>query len=676
MLKMESSKVIEKIAKLRAEIARHDELYHREAKPLISDFDYDQLKYELAALETANPELLLEESPSNKVGDDRLEGFTTYRHRSPMQSLENTYSESELRDFHARIVRLLGEEQSFSYVVEPKLDGVAVSLTYEQGKLIRAVTRGNGVEGDDVTENVRTIQSLPHQLSGSSHPDVIEIRGEIYMTNAEFVRINQGREEAGLETYANPRNLTAGTIKQLDRSEVAKRNLAIVLYGLGFCEPLIVSSQSDFQNLLKNWGLPVVEKFWQAEDIDQMWVQIMELDSARHAFSYATDGAVVKVDLIAMQQELGSTAKAPRWAIAYKFAAEQSETLLREITVQVGRTGVLTPVAELKPVQLAGTTVSRATLHNQEEIARKDVRVGDTVIVEKAGEIIPAVVSVVVAKRPVDSKVFHFPKACPICETPAIQLPGEIAKRCPNLSCPAQVRRRLEHFASKQCLDIEGMGQAVVEQLVEKELISRLPDIYRLRGEDLIELEKFAEKSVENLLQGIELSKSAELWRFIHGLGIQQVGATAAKDLARRFGSLKKLAAADQEDLVKIDGIGEKTAAGIHAYFRETLNMQLMEEFKELGIDPTAPVVEEVTEGVFAGKTVVLTGTLPTMSRSDAGKRIEAAGGKVSSSVSKKTDYVLAGAEAGSKLEKAKKLGVTVLDEEAFLQMLNQKPLD
>jgi len=668
---MESSKVIEKIAELRAEIARHDELYYREAKPLISDFDYDQLKIELAALEVENPELSLEESPSNKVGDDRLEGFTTYRHRSPMQSLDNTYSESELRDFHARVVRLLGEEQSFSYVMEPKLDGVAVSLTYEQGKLIRAVTRGNGVEGDDVTENVRTIQSLPHQLSGSSHPDVIEIRGEIYMTNAEFVRINQGREEAGLETYANPRNLTAGTIKQLDRSEVAKRNLAIVLYGLGHCEPLIVSSQSDFQDLLKSWGLPVVEKFWQAEDIDQVWVQIMELDSERHDFSYATDGAVVKVDSIAMQQELGSTAKAPRWAIAYKFAAEQSETLLREITVQVGRTGVLTPVAELEPVQLAGTTVSRATLHNQEEITRKDVRVGDTVIVEKAGEIIPAVVSVVLAKRPTDSEVFHFPGACPICETATIQLPDEIAKRCPNLNCPAQVRRRLEHFASKQCLDIEGMGQAVVEQLVEKELISRLSDIYRLRGENLIELEKFAEKSVENLLQGIELSKRAELWRFIHGFGIQQVGSTAAKDLAKTFGSLEKLAAVTEADLVTIDGIGEKTAAGIHAYFRDPLNIQLMEEFKELGIIPTAPVVEEVTEGAFTGKTVVLTGTLPTMSRSDAGKRIEAAGGKVSSSVSKKTDYVLAGDEAGSKLEKAKKLGVTILDEESFLQMFN-----
>ncbi len=668
---MESSKVIDKIMKLRAEIARHDELYHREAKPLISDFEYDQLKVELVALEAENPELALEESPSNKVGDDRLEGFTTYPHRSPMQSLDNTYSESELRDFHARIVRLLGEEQSFSYVVEPKLDGVAVSLTYEQGKLVRAVTRGNGVEGDDVTENVRTIQSLPHQLSGNNHPEVIEIRGEIYMTNAEFVRINRGREEAGLETYANPRNLTAGTIKQLDRSEVAKRNLAIVLYGLGYCEPLIVSRQSDFQNLLKGWGLPVVEKFWQAEDIDQVWSQIMELDAARQDFSYATDGAVVKVDSIALQEELGSTAKAPRWAIAYKFAAEQAETLLKEITVQVGRTGVLTPVAELQPVQLAGTTVSRATLHNQEEVARKDVRVGDTVIVEKAGEIIPAVVSVVMAKRPADSEVYHFPEACPICQTLAIQIPGEVAKRCPNLSCPAQVRRRLEHFASKQCLDIEGMGQSVVEQLVEKGLISRLSDIYRLRSEDLIELEKFAEKSVENLLQGIELSKRTELWRFIHGFGIQQVGAAAAKDLAKTFGSLEKLAAADQETLVKIDGIGEKTAEGIHAYFREPMNTQLMEELQKLGIEPMAPAVEEVTEGAFSGKTVVLTGTLPTMTRGEAGKRIEASGGKVSSSVSKKTDYVLAGVEAGSKLEKAKKLGVAILDEEAFLQMLD-----
>ncbi|MBL4575546.1 MAG: NAD-dependent DNA ligase LigA, partial [Opitutaceae bacterium] len=365
------------------------------------------------------------------------------------------------------------------------------------------------------------------------------------------------------------------------------------------------------------------------------------------------------------------TAKAPRWAIAYKFAAEQAETLLKEITIQIGRTGVLTPVAELAPVQLAGTTVSRATLHNQEEIGRKDIRVGDTVIVEKAGEIIPAVVSVVVAKRRVDSEIFHFPEACPICETPVIQLPGEIAKRCPNLECPAQVRRRLEHFASKQCLDIEGMGQAVVEQLVEKNLIGGLSDIYRLREEDLIELEKFAEKSVKNLLLGIELSKKADLWRFIHGLGIPQVGATASKDLAKTFGSLDKLSAASLEDLVEIDGVGDKTAEGIFAYFREPLNIQLMETFQELGIEPEGPVLKEITEGAFLGKTVVLTGALPTMDRSEAGRRIEAVGGKISSSVSKKTDFVLAGAEAGSKLEKAKKLGVTILDEETFLQLLN-----
>ena len=668
---MTSAEARQRIADLRAQVARHDELYYRQAKPEITDFEYDRLKRELADLETQFPQFKAADSPTTRVGDDRLEGFATYRHRQPLQSLDNTYSEADLRAFHQRLVKLFGRED-LAYVVEPKIDGIAVSLTYEKGAFVRAVTRGSGFEGDDITANAKTIRTLPSRLKaarGARLPDVIEIRGEIYMTLAEFERINREREEAGEVLYANPRNLTAGTIKQLDPREVARRKLEIVLYGVGFCEPAVMETQSGVHGLVRAWGLPAVEKFWTTHGIDETWKAVQELDKLRHSFAYGTDGAVVKLDSLAQQREAGSTSKAPRWAIAYKFAAERAETRLNAITVQVGRTGVLTPVAELEPVVLAGTTVSRATLHNRDEIARKDIRVGDYVFVEKAGEIIPAVVGVNTERRPKDSAPFLFPGKCPVCGTRIVQYEGEVALRCPNPDCPAQVRRRVQHFASKAGVDIEGLGEAMVDTLVEKGWVKSITDIYRLKRDDLLTLGKSVEKSTDNLLAAIDASKRVELWRFINGLGITHVGVAAAKDLALKFGSLEALAEAKRDDLLTIEGIGETMADAIITYFNEPKNRTLVSRLLTIGVAPIAPA-RPAGGSALAGKTFVLTGTLPTLTREAAAAKIEAAGGKVSGSVSRKTSYVLAGEETGSKLEKAKSLGVSVIDEAEFLRML------
>jgi len=683
---MDLAQAQQRIADLRTQAARHDELYHRRAKPEISDQEYDRLKRELADLETQFPKAAKAagaDSPTTRVGDDRAEGFQTYRHRQPMQSLDNTYSEAELREFHARLVKLLGREE-LAYVVEPKIDGLAVSLTYEKGRFVRAVTRGNGVEGDDVTANALTIHSLPKELKHGKDapvPDFIEIRGEIYLTLAEFQRINQEREEEGLELYANPRNLAAGTLKQLDRREVAQRRLEIVLYGIGACEPGPArdETQGHYLDRVRTWGLPTVEKFWRAQGIDEAWAAVGELDRLRHKFAYATDGAVIKLDSLALQREAGSTSKAPRWAMAFKFTPERAETLLKSITIQVGRTGVLTPVAELEPVQLAGTTVARATLHNRDEIARKDIRVGDTVHVEKAGEVIPAVLGVNLQRRPPGCLPYRFPDKCPACGTPIVQLQGEVALRCPNYDCPVQLRRRVRHFASKACVDIDGLGEAMVDTLVEKGWVKGLDDIYRLRPrrEELLTLGKKVEKSTDNLLAAIEASKHADLWRFIHGLGIAHVGAAAAKDLAASFGSLEALSSAKLEDFIGekkasvIEGIGETMARAIIDHFNRPRNRVLVDEWRALGVAPAAPIRKTAAPGgVFAGKTFVLTGTLPTLTREQAAARIEVAGGKVTGSVSKKTSYVLVGEEPGSKRDKAASLNVPIIGEAEFMRLL------
>jgi len=688
-----------RIAALRSELARHDERYYREAKPEISDFDYDGLKKELADLEARFPELAAAESPTQRVGDDRSEGFVRVKHRLAMTTLDNTYDETDLREFHARLVKAMGTED-LAYTVEPKIDGVAVSLTYENGKLTRAVTRGDGEEGDDVTTNVKTIRGLPAHLAqilnpkqinpkepdgdlfsergDEAFPDVIEIRGEIFLRDEEFRRINQLQEETGEALYANPRNLAAGTLKQLDSKLVATRRLEIVLYGLGACEPAPMGfdSQSSFQAQLRAWGLPVVEKFWSVRGIDAVWASIGELDAMRRGFAYATDGAVVKLDLFSQQLVVGyrgagqaARKLSPRWACAYKFAPDRAETRINAISLQVGRTGAVTPVAELEPVLLAGTTVKRATLHNADEIARKDVRVGDTVLVEKAGEIIPAVIEVVLAKRTPECVAYVFPTECPVCATKLMREEGGVKWMCPNPECPEKVRRKIEHFASKASLDIDGLGEEVVDLLLTRGLIKTIPDIFRLKVEDLLPLKKSGEVWAGNLVNGIAARRTADLWRVIHGLGIQQVGAASAKDLARRFRSLDALASASLNELVQIEGFGEKTAEAVRTWFNQPVNRALVEELQAAGVAPTPPV-EAAAGGALAGKTVVLTGTLPTLSREEATALIEAAGGKVSGSVSRKTHYVLAGEEAGSKLEKAKTLGVAVLDEASFRELL------
>lgn len=675
--------VQDRIEQLRSELVRHDERYYREAKPEIGDFEYDALKKELASLEAQFPELALVESPTQRVGDDRSEGFVRVKHRLAMTTLDNTYDETELREFHARLVKAIGSDE-LAYTVEPKIDGVAVSLTYENGKLTRAVTRGDGEEGDDVTVNVKTIRGLPHafkpadDLLAPSLPEVIEIRGEIFLRDAEFTRINQLQEEAGEALYANPRNLAAGTLKQLDSKLVATRRLEIVLYGLGACEPAPAGfeSQSTFQAQLKVWGLPVVEKFWSVRGIDAVWASIGELDAMRRGFAYATDGAVVKLDVFTQQAVVGyrgagqaARKLSPRWACAYKFAPDRAETRINAISLQVGRTGAVTPVAELEPVLLAGTTVKRATLHNADEIARKDVRVGDFVLVEKAGEIIPAVIEVVLAKRTPECVAYVFPTECPVCATKLVREEGGVKWMCPNAACPEKVRRKIEHFASKASLDIDGLGEEVVDLLLTRGLIKTIPDIFRLKTEDLLPLKKSGEVWATNLINGIAARKTGDLWRVIHGLGIPQVGAASAKDLARRFRSLDTLATASLNDLVQIDGFGEKTAEAVRTWFGDETNRAMVADLQATGVAPTSPA-EAAAGAVLAGKTVVLTGTLPTLSREQATEMIEAAGGKVSGSVSRKTHYVLAGEEAGSKLEKAKTLGVPVLDEAGFRALL------
>lgn len=668
----------QRMTQLREMIAHHDELYYRQAQPEITDQDYDTLKRELSDLEETNPLLALIDSPTQRVGDDRSEGFKSYAHRERMMSLDNTYSGDEMREFLARMEREL-ERTELAYVIEPKIDGLAVSVTYERGKLVRAVTRGNGMEGDDITANAKTIRTLPQKLkveNGAPIPELIEIRGEIFLTNEEFQRINTEREEAGEALYANPRNLAAGTIKQLDAAVVAHRKLEIVLYGRGFTEPVtaLPESQAQFFAWVRAWGLPTVANQWSARSGDEVLAAIAELDELRHDLPYPTDGAVVKLDSIALQRTLGATSKAPRWAMAYKFEAERAETELKAISIQVGRTGVFTPVAELEPVQLAGTTVSRATLHNRDEIARKDIRVGDFVGVEKAGEIIPAVIAVNLAKRRPECVPYEFPRACPVCETAAVQFDGEVAVRCPNIDCPVQVRRRVQHFASRACLDIEGLGVAIIDQLVEQGWVKRLPDIYQLDRDNLLSLGKNVGKSTDKLLAAIETSKTGELWRFIHGLGITHVGATAAKDLARVFGGLRELADAKMDAYIRdkesvISGIGPIVAAALVGYFGHKTNRAVVDDLLVLGVDPISPHAEG-GGSKFAGQTFVLTGTLPTLTRNEAAEKIEAQGGKVSGSVSKKTSYLVAGAEAGSKLAKAEKLEVTVIDEAELLVML------
>ena len=674
-MKQDLAALRNRIEILRKQIDYHDQLYYQDSAPEITDQEYDRMKREYADLiaeagiAPEDDQLLL------KIGDDRSKGFETYEHRVPMGSLENSYSREEIYKFFERLEKLLKDEE-LEYLVQPKIDGLAISLTYERGRFVRAVTRGNGAEGDDVTRNMSMISGIVPELKGGSVPDILEIRGEVFVSKQEFERINALRSADNLPLYANPRNLASGTVKLLDETVITQRRLGIRVYGMGACEPTTWQRLSDFNQQLADWGFPVAEMTALASGMDGVWETIERIGEGKSAFEYEIDGAVIKLDPISLQARAGSTSKAPRWAIAYKFAAERAITQLKSIELQVGRTGAVTPVANLEPVFLAGTTVARATLHNADEIGRKDIREGDWVEVEKAGEIIPQVVAVDLARRPADSKPFLFPNECPACGSPLTRVGDEVVTRCQNPTCPPQVSRRIQHFVSKQCMDIDSFGEAVVDQLIEANLIVTIPDIYRLRKESLLELERFAEKSADNLIAAIEASKRQPLWRLIHGIGILHVGAAASKLLQDRFGELSALVQASKEDLLGIDGIGEIIAESVVAFFEEESNRIYMQELAALGLN-TGESVEDsrnAADRPLEGKTVVLTGTLPDYTRDEFTELVERHGGKVSGSVSKKTFCVVAGESAGSKLTKAEALGIEVYDQNRFLEMLGEAP--
>jgi DNA ligase (NAD+) len=664
---LEEKAARKRVTQLRSEIEEHNRRYFAEAAPSISDREYDALYRELSDLEKRFPKLAAPNSPTQRVGGTPLKAFGQITHRVPMLSLDNTYSEEEVTDFYHRLERLLPNKK-IPVVIEPKVDGVAVSLLYEKGELRYAATRGDGTVGDDITQNIRTIRAVPKRLKGDV-PDVLEVRGEAYLDKGGFAKLNAERREAGLPEFANPRNAAAGSLKQLDPAIAAKRPLGVVFYGTGLIEGAKLEKHSELFALLKKLDLPGSEKWWLADSVEEILKAIHELDRIRHDFAYQTDGAVVKVDAFSQREILGFTAKSPRWAIAFKYEAERVETRLLDILVQVGRTGTLTPVAALEPVVVSGSTVSRATLHNEEEIERKDIRIGDTVLIEKAGEVIPAVVSVRTDLRTGREKKFRMPKHCPECGSAVVKDEGQVAVRCVNSQCPAQVRRRIEHFASRGAMDIEGLGEAVINQLVQQKLLADIGDIYSLEAPALLELERMGEKSVTNLFEAIEQSKSRPLWRLLFGLGILHVGVSASRALADHFPNLDAIRESSVEELQQIPDVGEVVGQSIHDFFREPHNLAVIEKLRKAGLRFEA---EKKTAGAapgFKNTTWVITGTL-SQSRDEIAEVIRARGGKVSGSVSKKTSYVLAGEEAGSKLEKAKKLEVRVLNESEFRDLL------
>jgi DNA ligase (NAD+) len=662
------SETAARVSALRREIEEHNRRYYEEAAPTISDREYDALYRELADLEAAHPGLASPESPTQKVGGVPLKAFTQVRHRAPMLSLDNTYSEDEVGDFYRRLERLLPNEK-IPVVIEPKVDGVAVSLLYENGRLVYGATRGDGTTGDDITQNIRTIRSVPAQLKGDA-PRILEVRGEVFMRKEGFAQLNAARTEAGLPTFANPRNAAAGSLKQLDPAMAARRPLGVVFYGTGALEGAELEKHSELFAFLGALGLPATEKWWEAQSVEETLRAIRELDRVRHDFVYQTDGAVVKVDRFAQRERLGFTAKSPRWAIAYKFEAERVETRLHDILIQVGRTGVLTPVAALEPVFVSGSTVARATLHNEDEIARKDIRIGDTVVIEKAGEVIPAVVSVRTDLRSGQERKFQMPTICPECGSAVVKDEGQVAVRCVNANCPAQLRRRLEHCASRGAMDIEGLGEAMIGQLVERGLLRDVADIYRLEASSFANVERVGEKSINNLLGAIAQSRTRPLWRLIFGLGILHVGVSASRALADHFRSTERLMESSVEELQRIPDVGEVVGESIHDFFQEPANRELIARLQAAGVNVIndEPLPDQSAESPFRQTTWVITGTL-SQPRDEIAEIIIARGGKVSGSVSKKTSYVLAGEDAGSKLEKAKKLGVRVVSEDEFRAM-------
>ena len=716
---MNEKEAAKRIEHLRGEIRKHDRFYYEEAAPIISDREYDRLYKELVDFETQFPDLLTADSPTQRVGGKPLQAFEQVSHLIPMLSLDNTYSEAEVKSFYARIQRLLPDEK-IPVVIEPKVDGVAVSLIYESGKLRQASTRGDGNVGDNITQNIRTIRSVPERLRDGA-PKLLEVRGEVYMDRKGFEKLNDDRKEQGLPLFANPRNAAAGSLKQLDPAIVAKRPLGIVLYGTGATEGLDVELHSKIFPVLGELGLPTTEWWRVAKSVDEILDAIHELDGIRHKFAYQTDGAVVKVNSFVQRERLGFTAKSPRWAIAYKYAAERVETRLNDIIIQVGRTGILTPVAVLEPVLVSGSTVGRATLHNEDEIKRKDIRIGDTVVIEKAGEVIPAVVEVVKSKRPRSAKPFHFSEhihgKCPVCGSPIRRDAEFVAWRCENLHCPAQTTRRVEFFAARGALDIESVGGIVADKLVERGLVREPLDLFELETEQLAKLNLgtegaprvFGERNATKAIHAIERGRTLPLSKWLFALAIPDVGKTTATQLTRFHERIDDIAESpllrdvvayhekdkkDEKDKIAgrlieagfakhskrkaaknrgiVTEVGPVVAQSVLDFFASAAGKKILRRMKELGIQPKSEKVSatKAAELPLAGKTFVLTGTLPSLTREEATEKIEALGGHVTGSVSQKTDYVVAGAEPGSKFDKAKNLGVKIIDERTFRKML------
>ncbi len=682
---------VQRLEELRQQIRRHEELYYVHNTPEVSDEAFDRLLHELERLEAEHPDLVTSDSPTQRVSGRPTDGFPTVRHLTPMLSLDNAYNEEELRAFDERVRKGAGlGDAPVAYVAELKIDGLSIALTYEDGRLVRGATRGDGSLGEDVTPNVRTIRRIPLLLKDAV-PGRIEVRGEVYLPRAHFERINREREQEGEALYANPRNVAAGTMRNLDPAVVAKRRLSAFVYqviwgeGGAVREPPLQAAHSGVLTTLREWGLPIEAHWRRCDGIDAVVAFVTEWADARKQLEFDTDGVVVKVDDLALREKLGATAKFPRWATAYKFPAQQAHTRLRQIDVNVGRTGAVTPFAVLEPLFLAGSTISMATLHNAEDIARKDIREGDTVVIEKAGDVIPRVVAPVLSLRPDGSTPWVMPSACPECGSALARDEEEVVWRCENTSCPARLRRSLEHFASRSAMNIEGLGASLVDQLIEQDLVRDFGDLYQLPVEQLEALvvapkDPKSDRAVprklgkvgRNVFEQIERSKTNDLSRLVYGLGVRHIGEKAAATLARHLRTMGAILDTPLEALHAIPEIGPVLAASVRAFAEEPHNRALVEKLAAAGVnmDSQQPPPNVVAAGALAGKTFVLTGTLPTMTREDATKLIEELGGKVAGSVSKKTSYVVAGDEAGSKLQKAEQLGIPVLDEGGFREKL------
>ncbi|MED4001615.1 NAD-dependent DNA ligase LigA [Priestia aryabhattai] len=668
---MEFETAKSRVQELRDLLNQYGYEYYVLDQPSVPDAEYDKLMNELIEIEKSFPELKTADSPTQRIGGQVLDAFEKVQHQTSMLSLGNAFNEEDLRDFDRRVRQAVGDE--FSYVCELKIDGLAVSLRYEDGYLVLGATRGDGTTGENITENLKTIRSIPLRIK---EPLSMEVRGEAFMPRKSFEALNEAKMERDEVPFANPRNAAAGSLRQLDPKIAAKRNLDIFVYAMTDTGELEIDSHSESLNLLDELGFKTNKERQTCETIDDVIAYIESWQTKRPELSYDIDGIVVKVDSFDQQAELGTTAKSPRWAIAYKFPAEEVVTKLVNIELTVGRTGVITPTAILEPVQVAGTTVQRASLHNEDLIREKDIRIGDYVVVKKAGDIIPEVVNVIEEKRTGEEQEFTMPTHCPECESELVRLEGEVALRCINPSCPAQIREGLIHFVSRNAMNIDGLGEKVISQLFREQLIKDVADIYTLTKQQLIELERMGEKSADNLISAIEASKENSLERLLFGLGIRHVGAKAAKTLAQHFETIDKLTKATYDELVAINEIGAKMADAIVAYFTQEEVQELIHELKEYGVNltykgPKLVSVENV-DSVFAGKTVVLTGKLEQLSRNEAKAQIEALGGKVTGSVSKKTDLVVAGEEAGSKLTKANELEIEVWDEARLLTELNK----